>query len=156
MSRAKDSKPMNRHIEIEQLLASHRIRPTANRIIVCRYLNTAPGPLSVAEMEEALETIDRSTITRTVATLLGAHLLHRVDDGSGSMKYELCRDTAHPHDEPHEHTDIHPHFYCRECHRTVCLHSAPLVMPQLPEGCVAEDANFVITGICADCARRMR
>ena len=138
--------------ELETELSGHGVRPTAVRVIVCRCLQKASRPLSIADIDTELETVDRSTISRTMATLYEAGMLHRVDDGSGSMKYELCHDCEHCHDSGH--SDLHAHFYCRRCGKTVCLTEVQVKAPELPEGFLAESASYVITGICPDCSRR--
>lgn len=138
--------------DTEHILTQHGIRPTACRIIVCRFLANASAPLTVSEIETALDTIDRSTITRTMAAFSEAKLLHRIDDGSGSVKYELCRDSSHQCE--HEHADLHPHFYCRVCHHTICLTDTHIPAVPLPDGCVAEDVNYVVTGVCPRCRQK--
>ena len=42
-----------------------------------------------------LDTVDRSSISRTLALLLDKGLVHTIDDGSGSAKFELCHCHSH-------------------------------------------------------------
>lgn len=140
-----------KHNEIELLLSEHGIRPTASRLLIVRALAEATNPLSAQEIESMLETVDRSSITRTLATLLESHMLHRISDGSGSERYELCRD--HYKNEEHSHRDEHAHFHCRKCGATICLPDIKLTAPTLPEGCIAENSCYVISGLCSNCAR---
>lgn len=134
--------------EIESILIGKGIRPTPSRILIMKVLKDSSKPLSALEIEERLQTIDRSSITRTLPILLKADLLHTISDGSGAMKYEACECHDHSH-----HSDRHAHFYCRVCRQTTCLSEIELEMPELPTGYEAENQSFVISGICPNCKK---
>lgn len=143
--------------DIDRMLQEADIRPTAVRILVAALLARAQRPLSTLEIEHELDTVDRSSITRALSLLHDHGLVHAIDDGSGSTRYELCRNHA---DEDSEsicrgegiHRDLHAHFHCRQCGLTECLRDADIHIPPLPDGYRAETASFVITGICAACS----
>ena len=122
------------------------IRPTAMRIMIGRVLETADHPVSALEIEQQLDTADRSTISRTLSLFYEKGLLHLVEDGSGASKFELC-DAFHEEED----SDMHLHFHCRKCGRTLCLHSIPVPEISLPDGFIGESTNFTITGICDKC-----
>ena len=125
------------------------IKPTANRILVCRELARRGCPMSLADMEEAMPEADRSSIFR-VLTLFQEHdLVHTFTDGRGVLHYELC----HSHGECHM-EDRHLHFYCETCHRSYCLEDTPLPHLTLPAGFEAHSWSFVVKGQCPHCARR--
>lgn len=132
---------------IEHLLEEHGIRLTAMRLLVGRALQQADSPLSGQEIETILDTAERSTITRTLGLFLEHGLVHAIEDGSGSQKYELC--LSHDH---HEDSDLHPHFHCRACGRTLCLRDRPLPELALPDGFTQESASYIITGLCPACS----
>ena len=52
--------------ETIELMRAHDIRPTANRILVAETLAAAGRPLSLMELEEQLETVDKSGIFRSL------------------------------------------------------------------------------------------
>ena len=89
----------------------------------------------------------RLLILRTMAGF--DHLVHGIDDGTGSLKYALCSS-----DCDCEIDDLHTHFYCTHCRRTFCLRGVAVPQVGLPDGFSAETINFVIKGICADCSGR--
>lgn len=132
--------------KITDLLREAGIRPSANRIMVMQVLSSALRPISSLEIETALDTVDHSSISRTLSAFVEAHLVHQIADGSGSMKYELCRSR---HCERHD--DQHIHFHCRNCGVTVCLPDSEITPVNLPEGFQAENYSYVITGLCAKC-----
>ena len=76
---------------IDDILQSRQVRPTANRIAIFRELLNAGGPLSMAELEERLVTIDKSGLSRTLGLFASRHLVHVIEDGSGAAKYEACQ-----------------------------------------------------------------
>ena len=104
---------------------------------------------SLADLEEELDTVDKSTLFRTLTLFLAHHLVHGIDDGTGSLKYALCSS-----DCDCEIDDLHTHFYCTHCRRTFCLRGVAVPQVGLPDGFSAETINFVIKGICADCSGR--
>ena len=62
------------------------IRPTAIRVLVLRTLLEMKQAMSVSDLEAQLDTVDKSTIFRTLTLFLSHHLIHGVDDGSGYVK----------------------------------------------------------------------
>ncbi len=134
--------------DAEAILTEHQVRPTANRIAVCRALAAAKAPLSLAELETRLETIDRSVIFRALGVFREHRMVHVIEDGSVSVKYELCHGHVHTATDD----DTHAHFYCVKCGRTTCLEHLAVPPVQLPEGYKALSANFLIKGLCPGCS----
>ena len=79
------------------------------------------------------------------------HLIHGVDDGSGTLKYAVCDDSCQCAVE-----DQHMHFCCECCHKTFCVKSIHIPSVQLPPGFIQTGANYVIKGLCAACALRKK
>lgn len=122
------------------------IKPTPNRIIVLKALLDASYPMSLNELDQTIGTMDRSSIFRVLTLFHQSDVVHALEDGSGSLKYEAC------HSEDHcSIDDMHPHFYCERCHRTYCLEDSAIPRLQLPEGYTPHSINYMVKGICADC-----
>ena len=138
-------------IFIEELFEHHGIKPTANRQLVARALADSRRPLSLAELEERLVTLDRSSIFRVLTLFRDQHLVHVIEGGSEGVHYELCQSHSHETDD-----DQHAHFHCEVCHRTFCLQEIPVPEVALPEGYTATSASYLIKGICPACARTLR
>ena len=133
--------------ECETLLASHHIKPTANRIVVAKTLAAAERPMSLSELEYKILSIDKSSVFRVLTLFREHHLVHVIEDGGDGVRYELC----HSHDG-HEHDDDqHIHFYCEQCHRTFCLHDTPIPAVALPEGYRLTGINYMVKGLCPEC-----
>ncbi len=138
--------------QCEDILREKGVRPTAARILVMRKLWEQTHPVSLLELETELETLDKSTISRTLSLLLEHHAIHAFEDGSGSMKYEICRS----HSEACPVGERHIHFFCEVCHQTVCLNDIKIPVAQLPEGYVIDTINYMVKGICPSCGRKRR
>ncbi len=128
-------------------LEKRGIKPTANRILVLKAMLDAPRALSLADLETRLGTVDKSSIFRTLAHFQQHHLIHVIEDGSGSVKYELCGSDTHC-----SVADMHAHFYCEACHETFCLHSAQVPVIELPDGFAMHAINYMVKGLCDRCA----
>ena len=134
--------------EIADILLKEGITPTPVRILIYKCLQGTGYPISLSEIEESLESVDKSSISRTLSIFKQNHLIHSLNDGSGSVKYELC----HSHDHDH-HDDSHVHFRCEKCGSTICLNSVKIPSVELPEGFKSKEINYVIIGICSNCNR---
>ena len=134
--------------ECEALLASHGIKPTANRIVVARTLAAAERPMSLTELEYKILSIDKSGVFRALTLFREHHLVHVIEDGGDGVRYELC----HSHDGHAEDDDQHVHFYCERCHRTFCLTDMPIPTVSLPAGYELHDINYMAKGLCPECS----
>lgn len=140
----------NQHII--DILMHGEIRPTANRIVVAQLLSDSNRPLSLTELEDLSDTLDKSTVFRTLTLFRDHNIVHVIDDGSTCPRYELCHCPDHEEED-----DRHVHFYCEQCHRSFCLHDiqTPSINDlALPNGYKATSVNYVIKGICAECSRK--
>lgn len=134
---------------IEEHLEHHGVKPTAMRLLVMRELMHALRPLSLRELEDRMPTAERSTIFRTLTLLLDHHLVHSIEDGSGALRYEACESDDH-----HTHDDQHTHFYCEQCHRTFCFRETKIPQVTLPDGFQMSSINYMLKGLCPDCAAK--
>ncbi len=124
------------------------IRPTPVRTLILGVLSEANNPVSSLDIEMKLLTVDRSSITRSLALFVEKGLVHIVDDGSGALKYEPCNIGIH-----NGHLDdSHPHFHCIKCGTTVCLNNTHIPAINLPEGYIPLSVNYVIKGFCPQCS----
>lgn len=137
-------------VDAEEILINKGVRPTANRILVVRELVKTRRPLSLADLEELMGyTMDKSSIFRVLELFAERDVVHVIEDGSRSQKYELCHGSAH-----HSISDQHVHFYCECCGKTYCLEETKVPQVEMPEGFEAHNINYTIKGKCAQCAKR--
>ena len=140
----------NHQLSDEQVFKKAGIRVTAVRLLIWREIrNSFPGAFSLSDLEDALPTVDKSTLFRTLTLLSESHLLHDIDDGSGSHKFCVC------HHDDTLHCTGHVHLTCRICHRTFCLTDVRIPQVALPEGFIPEEAEYIVKGVCPECAKRL-
>ncbi len=133
--------------EIEEFLTSKGIKPTSNRILVVRELLKASRPISLADLEVLFgHTLDKASILRVLELFAEKEVVHVIEDGSRSLKYELCHGTSH-----HSIADQHVHFFCEQCKKIFCLQDIQVPILELPEGFRPHAVNHVIKGTCPNC-----
>ena len=131
------------------LLTAHDVKPTANRIVIAEALAAADCPMSMKELEYSILSIDKSNIFRTLMLFKAHHLVHVIEDGNGSVQYELCLSHDDKEDE-----DEHLHFFCEQCHKTFCLHDIPVPDISLPADYELRSINCVVKGLCPKCRKQ--
>tara|TARA_R110000751_G_scaffold287308_1_gene391973 strand:+ start:221 stop:637 length:417 start_codon:yes stop_codon:yes gene_type:complete len=134
--------------EIEHKLDSNGIRPTAMRILIYNYMAEKNNALALADVEQAFQKAERTTLYRTIKTFEEKGIVHQIDDGTGVLKYALCEPGCNCEID----RDLHLHFHCNSCDKTICLTQHKIPHINLPEGFMAEDANLVVKGICDSCS----
>ena len=130
----------------EHLLQTRNIKPTAMRLLVYDQLRRHKKALSLIDIEQLFNKVDRSTIFRTLKLFQKNGIIHSIDDGTGSIKYALCDEGCTCRGE-----DLHVHFLCIKCTQTFCLRHIPIPLINLPDSFNFTEANFVVKGVCSDC-----
>ena len=131
----------------EKRLIERGIKPTAVRILIFKVKLEQNKAFSLYGLEEILDTVDKSTLSRTINLFHSKLLIHSIDDGSGSMKYSVCNK-----DCSCSINDLHVHFACVKCQGTFCLESISIPKVQLPQNFVLQSVNFVLKGFCDKCS----
>ncbi|MDR0750626.1 MAG: transcriptional repressor [Tannerellaceae bacterium] len=129
-------------------LSKQGIKPTSTRILILKTILKRKAVFSLADLETELQTIDKSTIFRTLILFLKQQLIHTIDDGSGSLKYAVCEEGCDCSIERQ-----HVHFYCKECKRTFCFRETQVPLVDIPEGFSSDSINYVIKGLCSHCEK---
>ncbi|MFB9052365.1 Fur family transcriptional regulator [Formosa undariae] len=133
--------------EVEAFLESKSIRVTAMRILICDFLSEKQEAVTLSDIENAFDKVDRTTLYRTIKTFEEKEIVHQIDDGTGVTKYALCEPNCHCDLD----TDLHLHFHCTQCEATVCLTDHKIPKIKVPKGFIAEHVNLVVRGICDKC-----
>lgn len=134
--------------EIEKLLEEKKVRPTAMRILIYKFMAQKDVAVTLTDIESVFAKADRTTLYRTLKTFEENSIVHQIEDGTGVSKYALCESGCNCDIE----RDLHLHFHCSNCNTTVCLTEHKIPHINLPEGYVADDANLVLKGICDKCS----
>ena len=138
---------MKSNKKYEERLISHGVRPTAVRVMTLKAMESFDTAFSMKDIEQRLDTVDGSSIFRTIGLFMERHIIHSIDDGSGYIKYSLC-DYSKVCSLDH----LHVHFTCSSCRKTFCIRQVDVPIARLPAGFVLQDVNYVLKGLCPDCA----
>lgn len=133
---------------IINILELNGIKLTTPRILILNAMYGYDRAFSLGDLEKDLLDTDKSTISRTLHLFLDKQLIHKFDDGSGSIKYSVCQNDCDCNKD-----DSHVHFYCNYCKKAFCLDDIIVPPIILPNNMEMEDANFVIKGYCGKCKR---
>ena len=137
--------------EIVERLEKKGIKATANRVLVYKALMQVERPQSLSALEDALVTMDKSSLFRVLTLFLEHDVVHAFEDGRGVLQYELCGSEG-----ACNMADSHLHFYCESCHESFCLEDIHVPSIDLPEGFTSHSVSFVIKGECPHCRNRHR
>ena len=132
--------------ELENILTSKGVKPTANRMLVLKELERSSHPVNLADLEMSLYPMDKASIFRVLELFSEKDIIHVIEDGSRSLKYELCHGKDH-----HSLTDQHAHFYCEKCGAVECLEDVDLPQIAFPENYKVKSVNLMFKGICSKC-----
>ena len=130
-------------------LEERGIKPTAMRLLILKSMSGFERAFSLLDLEIALDTVDKSTLSRTITLFQKQHLIHCIDDGSGSLKYSVCSSECNCDVD-----DLHVHFYCTNCHKTYCLRNLQIPPVSLPQHFTLQSINYVMKGLCDYCSHK--
>jgi Fur family ferric uptake transcriptional regulator/Fur family zinc uptake transcriptional regulator len=130
------------------LLRGVSLRVTPVRVLVLGHLLKMKRPVSHAELwrRKRIRSFNRVTVYRTLLTLQSRGIVHAVQGTDGVWRY--CA-----HSPRQEHCPgNHPHFVCTLCGRMSCLPGQTMPHVSVPEGTVVEAKQYVVYGMCSECA----
>lgn len=134
--------------DIEIILSEKGIKPTANRILVMKELTSVQHPVNLAELEISLAPMDKTSIFRVLDLFAKHNLIHVIEDGSRSLKYEICLGRGN-----HSIDDHHAHFYCEKCRSIICLDKISTYNVHIPDELNVKSVNLMFKGICQKCGK---
>ena len=130
----------------EEILLKHGIRPTAVRMLALEAMERFDHTFSLSDLETEADTLDKSSIFRSLTLFAEHHLLHVIEDGSGATKYCLCHN-----DHACRIEELHCHFHCEACGKTFCLDNVHIPVIHYPAGYEVREINYLVKGRCPDC-----
>ncbi|MGB9731286.1 MULTISPECIES: Fur family transcriptional regulator [Calditerrivibrio] len=129
----------------EEILKRFNIRPNRNRIKILNAIIGQDHTISAVELIGDLKDIDKTTIYRTLELFEKRMIIMKdVDlDGVGHYCVRL------------EQTEPHTHFYCRECHKTICKEIDKSIELNIVDEMV-DSIEIKIVGVCKNCLQKKR
>ncbi|NOZ35493.1 MAG: transcriptional repressor [Chlorobi bacterium] len=135
--------------DLENILEQKNIKPTAMRLLVLKKITESKKAINFYELEQSFSQVERSTLYRTLKTFEDKHLVHPISDGSGAVKYAICKNNCRCKPE-----ELHVHFFCYKCEKTLCLHDIAIPNVILPDNMTVETATYILKGICGECQKK--
>lgn len=133
--------------QLENKLTTKNIKPTSMRLLVLKQLIESETAVSLSELENRFDKVDKVTLYRTLKTFEKQKLIHSIDDGSGAIKYALCEENCVCAPE-----EQHVHFHCEKCEETFCLINTKIPSLNIPIAFQANSVNMVYKGVCSNCS----
>jgi len=131
--------------DIEQKLTNKNTNPTSMRILVYDFLEQQKSAFSLSEIENHLDTADRTTIYRTLKTFQNKGIVHSIQENN-TTKYMLCATDC----DGQVHYDSHLHFYCKICKQTTC--KVDVEIPKIKHDKFRiDEVKLFAKGICENC-----
>lgn len=137
----------NLEIKARKMLKDAKLYCTAGRVDILTVLMKAGKPLSQDQIarRSGKKHFDKVTIYRTLESLLGVGLLHKVFIDKRARHFELSHNCTE--------TQCHPHFTCTGCGDTTCLTEISLPMAKSPhKGFIIRRQQVRLEGLCPACA----
>ena len=126
-------------------LKSHGLRVTKIRLAILKALSGGDWAKPYGDLLIILNEFDRTTLYRTLLTLIDKGLIHKALEENGESYYALCGNctsTTHHHD--------HIHFKCMHCDTVKCVHLNQDLEISLPSFYV-DEINITVKGTCESC-----
>jgi Fe2+ or Zn2+ uptake regulation protein len=131
-------------MEVDQVLTdalrARGQRITLPRLMVHRFVTSAPRHVTADDIHDELPSLSFGTIYSTLDLLEELGLIRRVSTLEGAAVYD-------------SRTDAHDHAICRVCGRMFDLEPQAVSAAAVPRGFHAERTQVEVIGVCADCAR---
>lgn len=134
--------------KIDKQLLKRDIKPTAMRTLVFKVMIEQNKALSLTDLEDLFDRADKATLYRTLKTFEEKKLIHKINDGTGAVKYAVCSSQCEC--DPDE---LHVHFHCTTCNNTICLDQVSVPFVNLPIGFSLSSVNMVVYGECISCSK---
>ena len=140
----------------EKILLKRGIRPTQMRSKIYKFLKRKQSAVSFSDLKKAFvlksdtnKTANRTTFYRSLKTFEDKGLIHQINDGTGVAKFAISGENA----KGNHGIDLHMHFYCARCRKTICLPNK-ISEENLPGNYEVNDVNLVLKGICEKCRKK--
>lgn len=134
--------------DVLNILRKNNLSITEGRKVILQLFLQSGGALAHADIEKRSgASFDRVTVYRTLQTFVEKGIIHQIPTTDNSVLYALCKENC----EAGHHHDNHVHFFCDNCHQTICLDEVTIPKVKLPNGFKPLHAEMVVNGICRDC-----
>jgi len=130
-------------MNIEEFLKSKGIKSTSIRTRLLEILDSSNYPVSYREIDASIgNDFDRVTLYRNLKFLSDKKIIHKIDVNETNTSYNITKEGKFID---------HPHFYCQQCEKVICLPQNTIDKIYLPDGFEQKSQKFIINGTCNLC-----
>ncbi len=115
------------------------------KLLLAQFEHSSNAVSSVSLIDRLTGQMNKTTVYRILERLEDDGILHSFKGTDGLQWYAKCEGC-----DSMSHSDLHPHFQCKECGKTECLELV-IPVPKIPNHSV-DQIELLITGSCADCS----
>jgi len=137
-----------------ELIETHGLDPTPNRVRIMEVIGNNPSPIRAQEIFTTVRRtaeINRVTVYRILDLLVERGLAARLSGGGRSLVYGIAPSENHP---------AHPHFHCKNCDVLQCLQPGSLKVDigdyQRSFAGEIRGVDVRVEGICSSCLKKVR
>jgi len=127
------------------LLKNNGLRVTEIRLALINTLNNSSYALPYDELQQRLSKFDRTTLYRSLLSLMNHGIIHKALEENGQSFYAICHSCSH-----HGHDHKHVHFRCIKCQGVQCISMNQNISFSLPNVKV-DSIDITARGICGNC-----
>lgn len=92
--------------------------------------------------------LDRVTIYRTLEMFVKKGIIHVIPSVGHLVRYGLTKNN-----ENNACYERHPHFFCEDCGKIICLDTVPVPTMNLPDGFAGKETDVIVKGVCNNCKK---
>lgn len=138
---------MNDQPTFQNRLRARNLKATTTRLAVLSALANSTQAMPQSAIQQALSSVDRVTLYRTIQALTESGIIHKAMVEEGETYYALCS----PKCTPEQHQHKHIHFKCTQCQQVTCVRANQAIHLTIP-GHQIHDFDITATGICEACS----
>jgi Fur family transcriptional regulator, ferric uptake regulator len=136
-------------VDVVQLLKEKGLHITdARQKVLAAFCNKQTSLTQKDIQQFAGKALDRVTVYRTLEAFVKKGILHVIPSLDHVMRYALKKGKT---DE--NCYDCHPHFFCEDCGKIICLDTVPLPAMHLPAGFAGKETDVLVKGTCNNCRK---
>ncbi len=121
------------------------IRKTKSVQLLLNVFDQSKNALSVVQLIDTMSShMNKTTVYRILDRLEQGGIVHSFLGKEGLKWYAKCSECS-----SHKHSDLHPHFQCKNCGTIECL-SIDIQIPEISNRHV-DSAEILLQGTCPSC-----
>ncbi len=129
----------------KNILRSRGLKQTSTRVALISNIHNYAAAMPYTALQKSLEA-DRTTIYRTLNTLMDECIIHKAKEKDNETYYAVCGNEC----TSHKHSHNHIHFQCTVCKKVTCETLINEIQLELAKHHI-ESVEINVNGVCDEC-----